>query len=199
MRTALGIRVHSGWAALVAVAGPVASPVVIERRLLELVDSSIPKQPYHAAEAMLGKAGLAAAEELIARAVERSGRLARDAVAAVVANLAGQGYAAKGCGILMASGRALPGVGGILASHALIHSAEGDLYRHAVARAAGDANLAVERIREKEVRSRAEEALGIPAGRLGVTLTDLGKPMGAPWTEDQKLAALAAWLVLAGA
>jgi hypothetical protein len=198
MRAAIGVRVHSGWAALVAVAGPAGSPEVIERRRLELVEGSLPKQPYHAAEAMLGKVGLGAAEDLITRAAARAGRMARDGMAAAVADLAGRGYAAAGCGILIASGRVLPGVAGILASHALIHSAEGELYREAVAAGARESRLAVVRIRERDVRTRGEAALGIPAERLAVTLVGMGKALGAPWTEDQKLAALAAWLVLAG-
>ena len=190
MRAALGVRVHSGWAALIAIAGPAAAPEVIERRRLELADGSMPKQPYHAAEALLGKAGLAAAEALIARAAERTGRMARDAIGAVAADLARRGYEVSGCGILASSGRALPGAAGILASHALIHSAEGELYRQAVADAAGEAKLEVVRIRERDVRVRA--------GGLTATLAAMGKRTGPPWTEDQKLATLAAWLVLEG-
>src|SRR5712692_8847232 len=60
-RAALGLRAHSGWAALVVVAGSLRStavlsvpsvpsaPCVINRRRIELAAPGIPKQPYHAA------------------------------------------------------------------------------------------------------------------------------------------------------
>ena len=49
---ALGFRAHSGWAALVAVAGTPQSGQVLLRRRIELADPKVPgsKQPYHAAE-----------------------------------------------------------------------------------------------------------------------------------------------------
>ena len=60
MRTAaLGLRAHSGWAALVAVAGDGTSVEVLERRRIEMTDPRRPlsKQPYHEAEDLpIGKA-----------------------------------------------------------------------------------------------------------------------------------------------
>jgi len=46
---AIGIRVHSGWGALVAVAGDAGAPEVIERRRVEIIDRKKPgaMQPYH--------------------------------------------------------------------------------------------------------------------------------------------------------
>ena len=38
---ALGLRAHSGWAALVAVAGTRGAPAVIDRRRIELADPTI--------------------------------------------------------------------------------------------------------------------------------------------------------------
>jgi hypothetical protein len=38
---ALGFRVHSGWTAMVAVAGSPASPVVLDRRRIETADTAI--------------------------------------------------------------------------------------------------------------------------------------------------------------
>ena len=49
---AVGFRAHSGWAAVVSLAGPPASPTVVDRRRIELADAAIEgsKQPYHEAE-----------------------------------------------------------------------------------------------------------------------------------------------------
>ncbi len=68
---ALGFRAHSGWAALVVVAGPPRSPAVIDRRRIELVDPGIPgsKQPYHAAQ----KLDLKKAEEVVRRCTKQGG------------------------------------------------------------------------------------------------------------------------------
>src|SRR5439155_24039020 len=46
----LGFRVKSGWAAAVLLAGPVESPQLLDRRVVQLCDPAIPesKQPYHA-------------------------------------------------------------------------------------------------------------------------------------------------------
>ena len=46
-----GFRAHSGWAAMVAVAGTILAPLVIERRRVVIADPSMAgsKQPYHAA------------------------------------------------------------------------------------------------------------------------------------------------------
>ena len=48
MRTALGFRAHSGWAALVAVAGTIDALRVLERRRIVIADPEMPgsKQPY---------------------------------------------------------------------------------------------------------------------------------------------------------
>ena len=51
-QAALGFRVHSGWAVLVVLAGPVETPTILDRRRIEIADVEMEgsKQPYHAAE-----------------------------------------------------------------------------------------------------------------------------------------------------
>src|SRR5260370_3090211 len=57
IHAALGFRAHSGWAALVAIAGASRSPAIVERGRLELADPRDPhaKQPYHAAAQLVLK------------------------------------------------------------------------------------------------------------------------------------------------
>jgi hypothetical protein len=71
---ALGLRAHSGWAALVAVGGGPASPEVLDRRRIEMADDPEAKQPYHAAEGL----PLAKARALL----ERHARQAEERAAA---------------------------------------------------------------------------------------------------------------------
>jgi hypothetical protein len=59
----LGFRVHSGWAAVVAVTGPASSPTVVDRRGIELAEPAIrgSLQPFHE----VAELNLVAAEEFI--------------------------------------------------------------------------------------------------------------------------------------
>src|ERR1035441_7055975 len=127
MRTALGFRAHSGWAAMVAVGGTMDAPQVLERRRIVIADPEMPgsKQPYHAAAEL----PFSKAEELVQNAIESSRALALEAMSATVKALQSQGHEVAGCGILLGSGNALPGLERILASHALIHTAEGEMFR----------------------------------------------------------------------
>jgi hypothetical protein len=192
---ALGLRAHSGWAALVALAADGPSLEVVDRRRVEMTDPRRPrsKQPYHEAEDL----PLEKATSLIDRYSRNAHELARHALKDVVADLRGRGYRLVGSGLLLASGRALPKLETILASHALIHTADGEHFRDALARASEDNGLPVTRIAERDLLARAEAALAQPAARLQSTVASLGRGLGPPWTQDQKLAALAAWVVLA--
>ena len=188
-RTAIGIRCHSGWAAVIVAHGNRLKIEILERRRIELCDPKIEgsKQPFHFAEPM----AFADAQGFIARCRSSTDGLARKAFA----GLAPDGVA--GCAVLCASARKLPPLKGILASHALIHAAEGEFYRDAVCRAAERAGIPVVRIREKDVLVQASDCTRLQEAMLAERLASLGKRVGPPWTTDQKLATLAAWCVLA--
>jgi hypothetical protein len=183
MRTALGFRAHSGWAAMVAVAGTMDAPRVLERRRIVVADPEIPgsKQPYHAA------AGLPfpRAESAVREAIESSRGLALEAMTATVEGLRSQGHEVVGCGVLLGSGKALPGLDRILAAHPLIHTAEGEMFRDVLVWAAQECRLPVTGVREKGLDATSLERIG-----------SLGKLIGPPWTLDQKYATVAALLAL---
>lgn len=193
---ALGLRAHSGWAALVALAGSPESPVVVDRRRIELADAAIvgSKQPYHEAEGRKPRE----AERLLARCMDSSRALARDGLREVVDELRARDHQVAGCGVLLGSGRALPAdVHRILASHALIHAAEGEMYRDVLVRAAEHLSLRVTGVRERDILTRASEDTGRPGAELQRRVAEMGRPLGPPWRQDEKLATLAAWVVLA--
>jgi hypothetical protein len=180
----------------VALAGPPASPRVVDRRRIELADAAIAgsKQPYHQAEGTKPKE----AERIVMRCTDSSRLLAREALRAVVDELRGGGHDLAGCGLLLASGRPLPeDVHTVLASHALIHAAEGELFRDVLVRAIEHFSLRVTGIRERDVLVRAAEATGLPAPELQRRVAEMGRRLGPPWRQDQKLATLAAWVALA--
>jgi hypothetical protein len=195
--TSLALRVHSGWAALVAVAGEVRAPRIVLRRRVEMTDTddARAKQPYHAAEGM----GVPEARAFLGGLSERATALASEGLAGTAGELRRSGCAPRTLGILQAAGRLPPDLGSILASHALIHTADGQHFRDALARAGEGLGLAVVRLRERDLEARASAALGIRPAPLQERVTALGRPLGPPWTADQKLAALLAWLLLAEA
>ncbi len=190
---ALGFRAHSGWAALVVMAGLPRSPAVVDRRRIELVEPGMPKQPYHAAEGLEGKE----AEELVRRCAEGARLLARQAIRAVIDALRERGHEVVGCGLLLASGRPRTTLAATLASHALIHTAEGELFREALTHASGHYHLPVTGVRERELYARGAAELCVPVEELERRVTELGRAIGPPWRQDEKYAALVAWLALA--
>jgi hypothetical protein len=200
-RAALGFRSHSGWAALVAVAQDQARshalrgpPVVIERRRVQTADPRIrgSLQPYHAAKEMQ----LAEAEAFLDRCGAATRRMAETSVRQAVAELAGKGYAVAGACVLLGSGRPATGLAATLRSHPMIHTAEGDFFRDALKAACESCGLPVLGVKEKELIGQAAAALGIAADRLQLRAADLGKSVGPPWRQDEKLCTIAGWLAL---
>jgi hypothetical protein len=189
----LGLRAHSGWAALVAVGGTAGAPQVLDRRRIEMADDPEAKQPYHAAEDL----PLGEAQALLDRFARVARQRAAAGLGAALADLRADGYDVVGAIVLTASGKPRPGLEAILASHALIHTADGEHFRDALAFAGKQHRVAVARIREKDLAAQAARCLGQSAPALQATVTAWGKALGPPWTQDQKLSALAAWLGLA--
>jgi hypothetical protein len=189
---AVGLRTHSGWAALVAVAGSRREIEVVDRRRIEIADPKLTgsKQPYHEAEGL----PVEEAAKLLDRFEKGAERLAREAIGGVLKALDRRTKRPRACGLLLASGRPLPDLAAILRSHALIHTADGEHFRKALARACEHFGLPVLPVREKEVLELASSALGASPGRLRSQVNNFGRTLGPPWTQDQKLAALAAWI-----
>jgi len=98
--------------------------------------------------------------------------------------------------LLLASGRALPEFAKILQSHALIHTADGELFREGIGGACGQCGLRLTAIRERELLERSAKAFSMKPATLLRQAAEIGREFGAPWTQDEKFATLAAWLAL---
>ena len=194
VRVALGFRAHSGWAAIVVVAEQPTIPTVVERSRIDLAGAATPHtvQPYHAARAMQ----LSEAAVLVQQAAAQARRLAAEAIRKWVDELTRRGFAVVGCGVCLGSNRPAAPLAVTLASHALVHAAEGALFRDALSGAATDCDLPVTAVAERDIVARAATALHIREDRLRHRLAELGRPLGPPWREDEKLATLAACLAL---
>src|SRR6266851_2578913 len=194
-QAAIGLRAHSGWTALVAVCVEKGSPVVLARQRLHLVETFTYefRQPYHTAEKMPQGQG----REFISRMQAEARRLAYRAVQELESRTQEQGVKLTRCGLLLASGRPLPVLEKILASHALIHTADGELFREALLHASDRCGLKEFTIKEKELLDCAGQVFRAKPNELMRRVTELGRSLGAPWSQDEKFATLSAWLALA--
>ncbi len=192
---AVGFLAHSGWTALIALAVTKSGPAVLARQRVHLVNTFTYKfrQPYHTAERL----PLGEARALIRRIQAEARRLAFDAIRSLQAELEVQGYTLIRSGLLLASGRPLPRLPQILASHALIHAADGELFRGALLHASARCGLESVTAKKREVLDTASGLLRLEPNNLSRRIAELGRALGPPWSEDEKLASVVAWLALA--
>jgi hypothetical protein len=190
-RACVGFSPHSGWAAAVVLAGPVARPELIDRRrfILAEPDDHVGKQPFHAAEEM----PLAQATRLVDRCVADSRKRGVAELRRLTADLQAQGCALAAGGLCGKEARPLGSLAAILASHALIHAAEGEMFRQVLRDAAADRGIAFIDVLEREAEARCAKTVKLPAETLRSHLAAIGRAAGPPWTKDQKVAALIAW------
>jgi len=194
-RAAIGVRMHSGWGALVAVSTSSNTVEIIERRRIAVIASGSAgaKQPYHFAKNL----SLAEAEKFVGSCFAASKCLALAVLRDVSEKLLERHYRLAGSAVILASGRALPPLSKILGSHTAIHAAEGEFFREVFSKACEDLELAVTGIRERDLQERANTTFGKATAGMQHQLSRFGRSLGPPWTADQKTAALAALIVLA--
>lgn len=187
----VGFRVKSGWATVVLMAGPVATPPVLDHRVMGLSDPTIPgtKQPYHAARGALeqNSANLAKRVELVQQITKRSVRqLLND-------------YSRIGCIIRNAAlvAGSLTEPNSIANPHIRAHALEGQLFRNAVEDALHSQGLDSLVVIERNAYAKASAILELPEKKLKLRVSDFSHPPGKPWRKDEKLAALAAWIAMA--
>lgn len=196
MRICLGLKAHSGWAALVALGRDKGDPVVVDRRRIELADPADgewARQPYHAAE---GEPS-AKAKQIVERGIATARRMAAAEIKAAMSRAKKDGHTLAGCGVLV--GTAMPAwtVDEILAVHFRMHQAEGVLYRDVLIDGARACRLPVVEAPEKTIGEEAARTLKRSAAQLNDQVAALKSQVGAPWGKDQKDAALAAMIALA--
>jgi hypothetical protein len=193
----VGFRVHSGWTSAVAVALTDNLPTVLVRKRIELVKSFTYefRQPYHTAEQM----ALKQATKFVTGVRMEANSLARAGIVGIAKDLTTGDFKLTTCALLEASGRPLPPLEKILTSHAMIHTADGELFRDAIVHASKSKALAIVKWKEREILEQGAANLRLGPEALQRRLRELGRSFGAPWSQDEKLSTLAAWLCLAAA
>jgi hypothetical protein len=172
MRLALGLSVHTGWAAAAVAGGDWANPVVVLRERLVLLGEESRFVFHRAAEMTSDDAGrwvAQARKEALARAVFAMKRLAAT-------------HAVKACAVAAKMGASLP-LEEVVAAHPRIHTAEGCFYRDVLVEAAEAAGMRAKVIAPKELCATDPR------------LANVGKVVGRPWSVNWKVAVLCAWRV----
>ena len=192
-RIAIGLRVKTGRATAVVMTGPASAPRVLSRKSLQLWDPAVPEshQPWHA------EFELPAEESalIVPKALEAVERVALSALRALVGEVqTGQG--AK-LGISLVAGSATDPES-IRNPHMRAHAREGQLFPHALAAAARTMRIPAVTMVESEVFASAAAKLGKSPGAIKAAVAEMGRAVGKPWSAEEKCAAAAAWITLAG-
>jgi hypothetical protein len=188
---AIGLRARTNRAIVVALSGSRSNPAALMRAEVVLAAPDVPAtvQPYHHVMEMPWAQAVVAVQEAAA-AIEA---VAVRAVADLVQNLAAEGVLVRAAGIVGAPERRLESIGNL---HIRAHAAEGVLFRRVLQVAAEVGGLRVRAYAERGFDAAAALELKRPLSEVKTTLARIGAPVGSPWRADEKLAALAAWLVL---
>jgi hypothetical protein len=190
----LGFRPHTYWTAAVALAGDRDAPEVIQRRRIDFA-SGDERSVYHRVETMAADE----AEAWVARVWAVCEADTRLGLSQLIEDLAGAGVALGVAVVPIGRAKHPDKVEDIIKSHSHMHAAEGDFYRGVVAAACANLGLEVRRVVERDLPGQVGQLLRIDGGALQQRLKSIGALLGPPWTEDQKLATLAAWSCLANA
>jgi hypothetical protein len=192
---AIGVRTHSGWGAVIAVSGDATALEIVARSRISVVDPKMqgPFQPYHRAASKT----LPDAQKYLAQCATDCEGFAVTALQQLHHELRAGGHRLVGCAVLTGSGRAMPPLEKILAAHPLLHTAEGIFFRQVFKNAFEKLGLRVAEIPERDLGEHCKAAFGKKASGVRGKIARMGKKLGPPWTTDQKLAAQAAWIILA--
>jgi hypothetical protein len=185
------LKARTGRAVLVAIAGDLDEPHLVERSQLQLLPDGA-FAPYHAAEGLDREE----ARESVKRSIAAAHRLAADGIRDAARRCTEAGHQLCGCAVLVGAGMPEWSTEEILAVHVRMHHAEGELFRDVLVAGARACDLELTTLPEKSVLDSAAKMLGVSRARLDAGLARLGKSAGPPWGKDQKEAAAAALAAL---
>ncbi len=192
---AIGFRVKSGWATAVLLAGPLQSPRVLDRRIVDLSDPNVPesRQPFHSMLELHQRAGEKVSVKL-RKVVEN---YTRHSVTRLIKDYRNSGHDLSVAGLVVGSDLDPAGIKQIKNPHIQAHALEGRLFRDALESAlrSNEVNCLV--AVERQVYTTAITCLRRTEDNLKRAVADLGRAVGGPWRSDDKTATLAAWLALA--
>jgi hypothetical protein len=193
VKTALGFRVKSGWAAAVVLSGPSSSPSVRHARRIDLSDPAVPesRQPFHAVDD--AQCDLEPEENRIEKRLQLVRSVTTQSIGKLWADSLTNGWTPVRAGIVTGS---LTDPATIRQQHIRAHAMEGHLFRTVVEEALRAYDLSCLVLGEKTAFETASQMIHLTVGNLKRTLANLGRRVEGPWKSEEKLAALAAWVAV---
>ena len=190
---AIGFRVKTGRATAVVMAGPASAPRVLSRKSLQLWDPAIPEshQPWHT-DFELPPDESARIVRMALKAVER---VALSALRELVDEVRTTHGAIVGIALVAGSSTDPESIHN---PHMRAHAREGQLFPQSLAAAAKTLRIPAVTLVESEVFTIAAAKLAKSPDAVKVAVTELGRNVGKPWSTEEKAAAAAAWITLAG-
>ena len=188
---AIGLRAKTGRAIAVVLGGSPASPLVLLKTEIKLVDPKVPAtaQPYHQImELPWGQWDRAVRKS--AKAIER---VATRALAKLIDQLQANGHKAVGVGVVGATDKDLARIGN---PHIRAHAAEGVLFRGVLELGAESNGLKWQTFSDRDFDKDAAARLSADYPKIRQSLDDLRQSLSPPWRMDEKQAAMSAWIVL---
>jgi len=188
---AIGLRAKTARAIAVVVGGTADSPLVLAKTEIKLWDPKFPAtgQPYHHVMDLPGEEWPQAVQKS-ARAIEK---IAVKALATLMKEQAAQGRRVRAVATVGAKDRNLASIGN---PHIRAHAAEGILFRRVLDNAAQKNGLPARAFAEREFDQILKQELGMKSNAVKKKLDEAARALPPPWRADEKLAAMAAWLVL---
>jgi hypothetical protein len=188
----IGLRAKTARAIAVVLAGPVDSPRVVRRVEVVLSDPAMPatSQPYHEVMDLPWERATVA----VRKSAKKIESIASKALARLIGDAQGEGYAVRVVGIVGAGNRNLGKIG---STHIRAHAAEGVLFREVLEVAAAANKVRSRTFDQRSLDETAALELQLPIEKLKGCLGEMGRGAGSPWRADEKAAATAAWLALA--
>ncbi len=191
MTIAIGFRVKSGWAVVIAVELDGDEPRVLERSVVQLADPSLPEstQPYHAALGVHTAASKAQTRRLLTVVKQYSTR----SLDHLFDRLRDSGHTVIGTSIVVGS---VIDPAAIANEHIRAHAEEGRLFRTVIEDAARARAIRTVVIPEKQLYARAATILHKTEAQIRKFVAVLGADGSGPWRAEEKTAAAAAWMMI---
>jgi hypothetical protein len=190
---AIGLRAKTGRAIVVVLGGPPKTPIVLLKGEITLIDPRMPAtaQPYHQVMDLPWEQS----ERAVRKYVTSIERVARRSLMELIQQMRTSSRKVAGVSVIGAPDRDLKRIGN---PHIRAHAAEGILFRRVLAAAAEANGLKWHTFSDRNFDEAAAETLGAKYSRIKQSLGGLKVSVAPPWRNDEKQAAMAAWLVLHG-
>ncbi len=185
----IGFRAKTGKAIAVALAAGDTVPEFVGRWNVLLHDPDIPAtfQPHH--EVM--ELPWPEAQRAVRPFQRRIEKIAAAVLAELTGDLKQRGFQLSSVGVAGSPDRNLEKLGNF---HIRAHAAEGILFRKVIEAAAAKRRLQWRGFSDRNILQTAGAELGLKDEQIGSVLAGIGRAAGRPWRQDERAAAIAAWL-----